>query len=190
MRRTPTPLSKGAGPLSVTSVRPRVQPMRKTCVVWADRPTASDAWHEVINEAELREHLLKSKKPVVLKWYAPWCQSCQRSYPEVGKMMYLFPDKLYNSFEYVKINLADLPKAWVQSQRVKNLPCMSYYHPGEVDTPAVTWEVPQAKAKFLRQNLQFALEHPGEKFTVDANMLFMVAEPTPALVEEAQRTKV
>ncbi len=61
-------------------------------------------WRPQVHDSEaFQREVLQAELPVVVDWYASWCSGCQRSYPEVCKVLRLNPE-LRRAFKFVKVS--------------------------------------------------------------------------------------
>lgn len=63
---------------------------------------------------------LRGSKPLLLEFWAPWCEPCKRTMPEVDRFAALNPQ-----VEVVKINV-DVERALTTKWEVRTIPMMVY----------------------------------------------------------------
>lgn len=63
---------------------------------------------------------LRGSKPLLLEFWAPWCEPCKRTMPEVDRFAALNPQ-----VEVVKINV-DVERALTTEWEVRTIPMMVY----------------------------------------------------------------
>ncbi|KAL6747909.1 hypothetical protein V8C86DRAFT_1239878 [Haematococcus lacustris] len=127
----------------------------------------ADLWVSVHSVAEFEQEVLKADKLVCVDWYAPWCASCQRSYPEVCNVISCNPD-LRSAFKFVKVCIDDLPKSFSRQEGVSALPRLSVYSPGQ--GRVLVLDIPFSKVKHLRKNLEVVAANPDSTLTLDPNV--------------------
>ncbi|KAL6754987.1 hypothetical protein V8C86DRAFT_270905 [Haematococcus lacustris] len=104
----------------------------------------ADLWVSVHSVAEFEQEVLKADKLVCVDWYAPWCASCQRSYPEVCNVISCNPD-LRSAFKFVKVCIDDLPKSFRVARR-ECRPCPACRSTARVRAGCWCWTSPSQRS--------------------------------------------
>ena len=98
-----------------------------------------------VSEANFETEVLKSNKPVVVDYWAPWCQPCKMIAPAFEKLSL----EIKNA-KFVKINV-DENQGLAQQNGVLGIPCLIIYNNGEEVGRVVGFQTEdQLKAKLMR----------------------------------------
>ncbi|KAF5842717.1 pyridoxal phosphate-dependent transferase [Dunaliella salina] len=162
----------------------------------------SDLFTEVHDDNAFYNELNNSNKSfIAVEWYAPWCKGCEKSYPEVCKLLRA-SDNLRNSIKFMKVNVEELPKPMVRAQGVTALPRMSLYRAPSAagldpcsnaapPRPIAVLDIPFSKVKNLKQSLTTVLNNPDSAFAVDPNGFIMATGPalSPEQMDKAAQKR-
>ncbi|GFR48351.1 hypothetical protein Agub_g10238 [Astrephomene gubernaculifera] len=124
-----------------------------------------DLWVEVHTEEEFRREVSTGDKLVAVDFFATWCHGCEKSYPEICRV--IRDPELRKQVKFVKVCVDEL-KNLAKAEGVTALPRMLVYRPGHAG-PLVGLDVPYSKVRYLRTNLNVILNNPGMAFGADPN---------------------
>mmetsp|Transcript_19003 Transcript_19003/g.53201 ORF Transcript_19003/g.53201 Transcript_19003/m.53201 type:complete len:843 (+) Transcript_19003:23-2551(+) len=162
----------------------------------------SDLFTEVHDDDTFYNELNNSDKTfIAVEWYAPWCKGCEKSYPEVCKLLRA-SDNLRSGIKFLKVNVEELPKPMVRTQGVTALPRMSLYRAPSAaglgpcskaapPRPIAVLDIPFSKVKNLKQSLTTVLNNPDAAFAVDPNGFIMATGPalSPEQIDKASQKR-
>ena len=96
-----------------------------------------------INDNAFDKVVLKSATPVVVDFWAPWCQPCRMIAPVLEKLASEYADKV----TIAKINTDENP-AWAMKYGVQGIPTLLFIKDGQVkDTIVGVASIPIIKSK-------------------------------------------
>jgi thioredoxin 1 len=96
-----------------------------------------------VNDNEFENAVLKSATPVVVDFWAPWCQPCKMIAPVLEKLADEYGEKV----TIAKINTDENPK-WAMRYGVQGIPTLLFIKDGLVkDTIVGVASIPVIKAK-------------------------------------------
>jgi len=78
-----------------------------------------------VNEDNFDREVLKSDRPVIVDYWAPWCQPCRMMTPVLEKL-----SEQMENVKFFKINVDDNTNL-AQQQGVMGIPCLIIYKDGE-----------------------------------------------------------
>lgn len=81
----------------------------------------------VLTDANFDQEVLKSDKPVLVDFWAPWCEPCKMVSPVVTQLA----DELAEHLTVGKINVDENPKM-TQAYQVFSIPSLKIYKGGQV----------------------------------------------------------
>ena len=81
----------------------------------------------VITDAEFDSSVLQSKKPVVLDFWAEWCQPCKDLAPTVAEIAGEYEDKI----KVGKLNVDDNPNT-ATKYGIRGIPTLLFFKGGQV----------------------------------------------------------
>ncbi len=81
----------------------------------------------VLTDANFDQEVLKSDKPVLVDFWAPWCEPCKMVSPVVTQLA----DELAEHLRVGKINVDENPKM-TQTYQVFSIPSLKIYKGGQV----------------------------------------------------------
>ena len=96
-----------------------------------------------VNDIEFENKVLKSTAPVVVDFWAPWCQPCKMIAPVLEKLASEYADKV----TIAKVNTDENP-AWAMKYGVQGIPTLLFIKDGQVkDTIVGVASIPIIKSK-------------------------------------------
>ncbi len=101
-----------------------------------------------ISDAEFEQTVLKSDKPVVLDFWAEWCQPCKMLSPTVEELAGDFGDKILVG----KLNVDDNPST-ATTYGIRGIPTLLFIKKGEVVQQIVGVKSKAEIKKIIEENL-------------------------------------
>ncbi len=96
-----------------------------------------------VSDAEFDEKVLKSTTPVVVDFWAPWCQPCRMIAPVLENLAGEYADKV----TIAKVN-TDENSAWAMKYGVQGIPTLLFIKDGKIqDTVVGVTSIANIKAK-------------------------------------------
>ena len=96
-----------------------------------------------VNDIEFENKVLKSSTPVVVDFWAPWCQPCRMIAPVLENLAGEYADKI----TVAKVNTDENP-AWANTYGVQGIPTLLFIKDGQVkDTIVGVAAISVIKAK-------------------------------------------
>lgn len=92
----------------------------------AAEPTAETPYREVWTTDEFREVVFENERPVIVDFWAAWCQPCIRMAPVFAELAAQHPE-----VQFVKVD-SDRASAVSRAAGVRGLPTFGFYWQGEV----------------------------------------------------------
>ena len=100
-----------------------------------------------INNAQYNE-MLQGDKPLLVDYWAPWCDYCRRIGPAYDRIA----DQFGNEIHVVKINIDDEPLL-AHQEHIEVIPTLVLYKGGKAIGSVVAPESKAAIEEFIRQSL-------------------------------------
>lgn len=101
-----------------------------------------------VSDSEFNESVLKAGSPVLVDYWAEWCQPCKMLAPILDEIAKDYEGKL----TIVKINIDDNPKT-PQQYGVRGIPTLMLFNDGEVQATKVGALSKTDLAKFIDGNI-------------------------------------
>ncbi|KXZ42547.1 hypothetical protein GPECTOR_136g630 [Gonium pectorale] len=141
-----------------------------------------DLWIEVHTEEDFKREVDTGDKLVAVDFFATWCHGCEKSYPEICRI--IRDPELRKKFKFVKVCVDEL-KSLAKAEGITALPRMLVYKPGQGLLAGL--DVPFSKVRYLRTNLQVILNNPGMAFATDPNGFVTPTGKLPSAGEAARQ---
>ncbi|AHY45802.1 thioredoxin: thioredoxin [Rubrobacter radiotolerans] len=84
-----------------------------------------------VTDSNFKESVLSSEKPVIVDFWAPWCQPCKRIAPVLEEM-----SESRDDVEFVKINVDDNPTTTL-NYSITSIPTVARFEDGEIKRQAI-----------------------------------------------------
>ncbi|WP_119069385.1 thioredoxin [Rubrobacter indicoceani] len=84
-----------------------------------------------VTDSDFKEAVLNADKPVIVDFWAPWCQPCKRIAPVLEQFS---EDR--DDVEFVKINVDDNPTTTL-NYSITSIPTVARFEGGEITQQAV-----------------------------------------------------
>lgn len=101
-----------------------------------------------ISEEDFNEEVLNSEKPVLIDFYADWCEPCKQMAPIVEEVAGAISDKV----KVVKINV-DEENALTEQYKISSIPTLVFIKDGEVVRNLVGIRDTHELVEYLNNNI-------------------------------------
>ena len=107
-----------------------------------------------ISDAEFEKVVMQSSVPVIVDFWAPWCNPCKMIAPTLDKLAKEMPDKIL----IAKVNTDDHAE-WMQKFGIQGIPTLLFVSDGKV----VHRQVGALPEKMLREVVNQFMDVIGQK---------------------------